>query len=192
MTGVQTCALPIYRALAGLRRAQELDPLSSDIGSYLSTVLYWARKYEDSVAQARKTTGFDPNFVPAFVTACWALNGEGRPQDALKSCLRGNSLDPSPWTSLALSRAQALAGDRLAAQTTLDAVRNHAGPGFVSGYDLAAVHAALGQTDQAFAALEDAYQHRAEWLSYLKVDPQLDPLRRDQRFAALLQRMRLY
>jgi len=60
---------------------------------------------------------------------------------------------------------------------------------FVSGYDRAAVRAALGQTDEAFAALEDGYQARAEWMGYLKVDPQMDMLRSDPRYAALLRRL---
>jgi hypothetical protein len=90
---------------------------------------------------------------------------------------------------LALARANALAGDRIAAQKILDSVGKQSG--FVSGYDLAAVYAALGNPDRAFAALEDAYRRRAEWLSYLKVDPQMDPLRADPRFASLLGRMAL-
>jgi hypothetical protein len=62
-------------------------------------------------------------------------------------------------------------------------------PRFVSGYDRAAVHAALGQTDEAFAALEDGYQARAEWMGYLKVDPQMDTLRSDPRYATFLRRL---
>ena len=60
---------------------------------------------------------------------------------------------------------------------------------FVSGYDRAAVHAALGQTDEAFAALEDGYQARAEWVGYLKVDAQMDTLRSDPRYATFLTRL---
>jgi hypothetical protein len=62
---------------------------------------------------------------------------------------------------------------------------------FVSGYDRAAVYAALGRTDDAFAALEEAYQSRAEWMAYLTVDPQMDTLRRDPRYTALLKRLGL-
>jgi hypothetical protein len=62
-------------------------------------------------------------------------------------------------------------------------------PRFVSGYDRAAVHAALGQTDEAFAALEEGFKARAEWMGYLKVDPQMDTLRSDPRYATLLARL---
>jgi hypothetical protein len=49
----------------------------------------------------------------------------------------------------------------------------------------------LGQKDEAFAGLEKAYNQRAEWLGYLKVDPQLDNLRSDSRFRDLLRRLAL-
>ena len=47
------------------------------------------------------------------------------------------------------------------------------------------------RTDDAFAALEEGYQSRAEWISYLKVDPQMDTLRRDPRYTSLLKRLNL-
>jgi len=45
--------------------------------------------------------------------------------------------------------------------------------------------------DDAFAALAEAYQSRAEWLGYLKVDPQMDVLRPDPRYGVLLRRLGL-
>ena len=91
---------------------------------------------------------------------------------------------------MALARAQALAGDHAAAAATMASLAEQAEQ-FVSGYDRAAVYAALGRTDDAFAALEEGYQSRAEWISYLKVDPQMDTLRRDPRYATLLKRLNL-
>jgi hypothetical protein len=49
----------------------------------------------------------------------------------------------------------------------------------------------LGRTDDAFAALEEAYQFHAEWMSYLNVDPQMNSLRSDLRDATLLKRVNL-
>ncbi len=94
----------------------------------------------------------------------------------------------NPWTTLALARAQALAGNHAFAVATMASLAKQSEQ-FVSGYDRAAVCAALGRTDDAFAALEEAYQSRAEWMSYLKVDPQMDSLRRDPRYATLLKRV---
>jgi len=61
----------------------------------------------------------------------------------------------------------------------------------VSDYDRAAVYAALGKTDAALEALEDAYQSRAEWMVYLKGYPEMDSLRKDPRLVNLLGRLHL-
>jgi len=58
-------------------------------------------------------------------------------------------------------------------------------------YELALIHAALGDKDRAFAALDRAFTDLAPPLLWVKVDFLLDGLRGDPRFAALLKRMRL-
>ena len=178
------------RAISELRRAQLLDPLSGEVNAYLGLVLYWARRYDDSINQLRQAIAFDPTFFPNYVCLCWALAAKGDSKAALGACIQAVEHEASPWTSLALARAQALAGERVIAAATMASV---AKPGnrYVSGYDRAAVLAALGRTDEAFGALEEAYQTRAEWIAYLKVDPQMDTLRQDPRYASLLKRLGL-
>lgn len=56
---------------------------------------------------------------------------------------------------------------------------------------VATVYAALGDRDQAFAWLEKAYEGRSFYITVLRVDPDLDSLRSDPRFADLLQRVGL-
>lgn len=178
------------RAIPELRRAQELDPLSGEINAYLGAVLYWARRYDDSINQLRQAITFDPTFVPNYVILCWALDAKGDTKAAVDSCKQAMERQASPWTGLALARAQALAGDHAAAAGTMASIDKQTEL-FVSGYDRAAVYTALGRTDEAFAALEEGYRSRAEWMSYLKVDPQMDTLRRDPRYAILLKRLNL-
>ncbi len=62
---------------------------------------------------------------------------------------------------------------------------------YVSDYDVAVIYAGLGDRDQAFAWLEKAVEQHSFWLSWLKLDPRLDPLRSDPRFSHLLQRVRM-
>jgi len=62
---------------------------------------------------------------------------------------------------------------------------------YVPAYHLAIVCAGLGETDQAFAWLEKAHGERDGFLTYLKVDPRLDRLRPEPRFADLLRRVGL-
>ena len=57
------------------------------------------------------------------------------------------------------------------------------------GYNLATYYVALGEKDEAFAALNKAYENHEFGMILLKVDPRLDPLRDDQRFKDLLSRV---
>jgi len=59
----------------------------------------------------------------------------------------------------------------------------------VAPYDIATVYAGLDDKEQAFAWLEKAYEDRGLWLPLLRVDPALDSLHSDPRFAELLRRM---
>lgn len=178
------------RAIPELRRAQELDPLSGEINAYFGAVLFWARRYDDSIHQLRQAITFDPTFVPNYVILCWALDAQGETKAALDACKQAMERQASPWTTLALARAQALVGNRAVAIAAMASLAKHPQQ-FVSGYDRAAVYAALGQNDEAFAALEEGYQSRAEWMAYLKVDPQMDALRKDPRYTALIKRLGL-
>jgi DNA-binding winged helix-turn-helix (wHTH) protein/TolB-like protein/Flp pilus assembly protein TadD len=178
-------------AISELRVAQELDPLSSDISSYLATTLYWSRKNDAALQQARKTIEYDPNYFPARITLAWILNALDKPVDAVAACRKARELADTPWTLAALARAQALAGQSEEARQALDSLRKLSAERFVSGYDIATIHAALGQRDEAFSWLENAMTQRAEWLGYLKVDPQLDDLHSDSRFRDLLRRLGL-
>jgi hypothetical protein len=58
-------------------------------------------------------------------------------------------------------------------------------------YYLAIIAANLGESEQAFAHLEKAYQERSGWMPWLKHEPLLDNLHTDSRFADLLRRVGL-
>jgi hypothetical protein len=60
---------------------------------------------------------------------------------------------------------------------------------YVSAYDLATIHCALGEIAGALDWLEQGYAERTHRMAFLKVDPRLDPLRGEPRFATLLERM---
>ena len=54
---------------------------------------------------------------------------------------------------------------------------------------LAEVHAQLGEKDKAFQWLEQGYQNHDFFMTFLKTDPGVDPLRSDPRFAAMLKKI---
>lgn len=73
--------------------------------------------------------------------------------------------------------------------SSVGAVAGTAQPG--SSADVSEVHTALGDKDQAFAELEKSYRNRDWFRQRLKVDPFMDSLRDDPRFAEMVKRIGL-
>ena len=77
----------------------------------------------------------------------------------------------------------------LSATAIVPKLKEHVDKTGVGRYEIALVYAGLREKDKAFEWLENAYQSRDKGLTYLKIDPCLDPLRSDARFDALIQRV---
>jgi hypothetical protein len=86
----------------------------------------------------------------------------------------------------ALGHTYAISGRVVEARGVLEQLRKQSGQRYVSAYGVAAIHAGLGDIDQAFAWLERSLEDRDGWMVYLKVDPRFDVLHCDPRFAGLL------
>ena len=97
----------------------------------------------------------------------------------------------SPLMKGTLGVGYAQAGDRAAAEATLRELEKLRAESYASALDLADLHVALGDRERAFRWLDQAAAERAFHLIYLKVWPELDPLRSDPRFKALILRLGL-
>lgn len=62
---------------------------------------------------------------------------------------------------------------------------------YVMSYRVAQIYIALGDKEKAFRELEKAFTEHDWELFRLKVDPFMDPLHDDPRFAGLLKRLNL-
>ena len=62
---------------------------------------------------------------------------------------------------------------------------------WVEPFDVAILYVGLGDPDRAIEWLRKAARERSQGLVFLKVEPQLDPLRSDPRFKALLRELRI-
>ena len=179
-------------ALAELQRAEDLDPLSVILPTDRCRALFFARRYPEALASCRRALDADAAFVPALITQGWVLEETGRHAEALAAFrdverLLGN--DPHARTLIA--RSTALAGDAPGARRMLAEVEEEARKRYISPYSLALVHAALGEKDAAFRELDRALAERSSWMTYLAVNPRLDALRGDPRFADALERVGL-
>lgn len=90
-----------------------------------------------------------------------------------------------------MGNAYARAGKVGEARKTIAQLEERVRTNGVGRYEMALVYTGLGNKQEAFKWLEDAYNAHDVGLVYLKVDPYLDPLRSDPRFDDLLRRVGL-
>ncbi|MEK6324039.1 MAG: protein kinase [Acidobacteriota bacterium] len=176
-------------ALAEMRRAQELDPLSLVKIAGIGEVLFYKRQYDQAIEQYQKALEMDPNSGFAH----WAIGNvyvqKGMYKEAISEYQRSIPLSgDSPDEPASLGYAYALSGKRREAQQVIDELKERSKRRHISPAIIAFIYMGLGEKDQAFAWLDKAYEERDSILVLLKVEPMFDSLRSDSRFAALLRR----
>jgi TolB-like protein/Tfp pilus assembly protein PilF len=171
-------------------RALELDPISPEVSTLLGHVLYLARRYDRAVEQLHRALELDENYWFAHLVLGLALQQQGNLPAAIAQFQRSMREEPvSPETMGALGQAYAAAGECSKAVEVLEELEKWSKYYYISPFHRGRIYAALGQRDQAFAWFETAYEERSFYLSWFKVEPELDPLRSDPRFKSLLQRL---
>jgi len=178
-------------AIAEMKRAQELDPLSLIINSELGTNYIMARQYDKAIEQLRKTIEMDPTFYYAHWNLGEAYELKGSFPEALAEYQTSKRLVDDPNILGLMGHLYAVSGKREEALKTLNQMKEISRDRYVSAYSFAQVYAALGDKDQSFQWLEKSYQDHAPDVSLIKVDPLFDNVHPDQRFADLLRRIGL-
>ena len=168
----------------------ELDPLSPIINADLGVTLYVARRYDDGIAQLRKTLQIDPTFYYAQYWLGIVLQQKGDLAGALAQFEKAKELSDDPYLLALSGAARALAGDKSAALQTLtdlDKISQHRE---VLAYWRALLYLSLSNKEEALRSLEKSFEERdGANIGWIKVDPLLDPLHGDPRFEALVQKV---
>ncbi|MDQ3918821.1 MAG: winged helix-turn-helix domain-containing protein [Acidobacteriota bacterium] len=172
-----------------MRRAQELDPLSPDANSGLANILYFAREYDEAIRYCQRALALEPNFLDALLWLGLSYEQKGMYAEAVAQFTKakgghGDSTEPSEL----LGHVFAVTGRRDDARAVLAKLNTAAQRGNVRPYNVALIHAALGQTRQAFEWLGRPYINWTERLRMLRFDPRMDDLRGDSRFTGVFER----
>ena len=176
-------------AIVAARRAEELDPLSAIISADTGFDLILARRYDEAIAQLQRTLLLDPNFYYTHYLLGWAYDEKGMYKEAISECRKSLELNEEPYAKAILIVSLSKAGDRAEAIKLRDELKSESAHRYVPSYYLAVASIALGEKDEAFAALERDFADRSPSYSWAPVDPLFDDLRDDPRFAALLQKV---
>lgn len=179
-------------AWAEIKIAVELDPVSLSINTSVGALLYVMREYDQALEQLRTTLELDPLYPYAHFNLGMVYEAKEMYPEAIKHYRKTQTiLGKNPELTAFLGHAYALSGRRGQAQKLLDELKKLSDQGYELRYHIAVIYEGLGEKDQAFAWLEEAYHKRDEVLGILKVDPMLDSLRADPRFMSLLERVGL-
>jgi len=177
-------------AIAEMRKAENLDPLSLIINADLAELLVLAHLYDESIRQSRKTIEMDPNFALAHNQLAQAYLQIHMYDEAVAELQKAVQLSGRSPTCIAnLARAFVASGNRSEAVQLLKELKKRASPGYSNAAEIAMIYASFGDMEQAMSWLEKGYEERFNPGVLLR--PGFDPLRSDSRFQDLLHRIGL-
>jgi TolB-like protein/Tfp pilus assembly protein PilF/class 3 adenylate cyclase len=178
------------RAISELRRAVELDPFSPIINANLGYSYILARRYSEAIRQLRKAVELDPKFFYSHGCLGQAFFFNGQIDEAIAEYERTQELNHSVGGLAFQVYAYATKGDRIRALQLLEQMKSPRPRNPVWAYGLAIAHTGLGDQNAAINWLERSYaSEEADNIVRIRVDPFLDPLRGDPRFAALAEKI---
>jgi tetratricopeptide (TPR) repeat protein len=178
-------------AFAAIERARQLDPLSLIIATDRGEILYLARDYERAIAQVRGVLEMEPNFLQAHYILVFSLVEKGLFAEAVADLEQWRVSDETPWSLMMEAYVQGRSGQGVQARHALRKLELLRQRRPMDPAPLLLAHVGLGNTEAAFALLEEAYAEHSTALPSLKVNPIYDPMRDDGRFDRMLRRIGL-
>jgi len=173
-------------ALRLKRRAFDLDPLNADSCESLAETEFFMGQLDQAAADFKKALKLNSDVVAAHMVLSQIYVLLGRPQDALPEIelVRYPSIRPYLYAIAYYALGRQKESDTALSEFI---AKNHTS----MAYQIAEVYAFRNQLDEAFEWLERAYAQRDSGLIFTKVDPLLNNLHGDPRFAAFLKKLNL-
>ncbi len=177
-------------AVASLRQALALDPLSLAVGTDLGATFYYAGDYERGEEELRKALEVDSAFVRAHLVMGAIQERKGEHASAVASLRRAAELSGrDPAILPALGHALAVSGETNEAREILKELGQLAERRYIPACGVALVHAGLGEREEVYRRLRKAFDERDMNLLWLKVNPRFDSLRGEAEFEELVRRV---
>jgi TolB-like protein/DNA-binding winged helix-turn-helix (wHTH) protein len=174
-------------AIARIRAAQELDPLSPLINADAGWYYFYARRYPEAIRECGRILAADPEYAWAHQCVLAAARKSGRDADARASLEELARLLGAPATV----QARLYEDGSLWPRWYLERLEAASSKLYVSPYSVALLKLDLGDRAGALDALERAYEERDGFLVQVGVDPRLEPLHDEPRYRKLLGKLGL-
>jgi TolB-like protein/lipoprotein NlpI len=178
-------------AIAEIKRAVKLDPLSPILSTLLAEFLYHARRYDEAVAEFQNAVELAPNFWVARLNFAKVYEQTGEPSRAIAELEVARTFaDGSTEPSSLLGYVLATTGRNAEAEKSLAKLLALANRKYVPPFNIALIYAGLGKDDLMFEWLERGVQDRDVRMTFLR-DPKWDRLRNNARFKEILRQVGL-
>ena len=174
-------------ALAEMQRAREISPQSAIIASGVANVLFLAGRFDEAIDACRKALELDPGGVAAHTVLRWAYERKGMHAEALAAFEQERVFaGDTPTTRAKRAHVLAAIGNTEEARQILEELLARRPREWVTAYEIAVIYCLLSDNDNAFIWLEQAEREHAVGFTFARVDPNLEGLRSDPRFAELM------
>jgi TolB-like protein/Tfp pilus assembly protein PilF len=178
-------------AIALAQKAAKMEPLSLIMDVDVAAHYYWARRDSTAREHCRRVLEIHPNAAFIHNLLGWINYSQGDSTGALAAFARGKALDSQLYFDSAIAYVQARSGNRAAAEAKLREWEELATTGrFVPPSIRVTLYLGIGDKEKAYEWLDRCYEDLDSWCWYWGFDRQLDPLRGEPRFQALLAKVR--
>jgi TolB-like protein/tetratricopeptide (TPR) repeat protein len=178
----------VPEAISQLQLALQLDPISSRAFHNTAFGYYYARQYDQALLQMQHAAALHHEPGELIFPLAVIYVEKGMYDEAIQQFQK---LDGQPHALGHMGNAYARMGRAAEAREMISELQKKVQNTGIGRYEIALVYAGLGEKEEAFAWLEKSFAARDKGLTYLKIDPCLDPLRSDSRFQDLVRRVGL-
>ena len=185
-----SCAERHAEAIEKMRCAERLDLNSAATATVFALVLYNARRYQESLEKTRRAIELDPNYYIAIQSLGWILPRLGKASEGVEECRRAVRInDQQALNKFSLALALVDDGQPQEARAIASEIDERRQTAEIPAYFSALIYAVLGDDDKAFEWFARAVEERGYWTLRIRVEPRLDRLRSDARFAETLEKI---
>jgi tetratricopeptide (TPR) repeat protein len=166
-----------------VRRAQQLDPLSTIVNMALPEVYTWENRYDEAIAEYKKIIAIDPSFPGSYANLANLYERKHMYSEALDTMQPYLSLKGMPNSPSELRKIYSTSGYTAVMRKELEKdLQDRAQGKYRSPVGIAAAYAQLGDEKHALEWLERGYEERTSSMQYLAVDGEFDSIRANPKF----------
>ena len=172
--------------------ALSLDPIHLGLHLTFGRAHVYARRYQEALAKFRATLEMEPSYMQSHWEIGRVYYLMEKYPEAAAALEEGMRLaGRAPLLLMYAGAAYARLGKRALARGIASEIRAISAQRHLSPLYEANVIGALGDLEEYFGLVEQAYEMRSGWMMFTRVDPIWDPLRKDPRYLALLKQLKL-